>query len=204
MEHHSRIRLYCWRVTCVLVPIWKGLHSMSKFETIWKGSFVTISTISSNVNSRAVRKASMPLTWKNLIIRKPVICSITIFDSIFKCSYVGITIRLKFISKSTEVSIVIYSFKDGSIIEDRYWKSIKSVLLIILFDSRIFGFGLSLVIILNKMHTFAVFNHFCLPSSLFFISQLLRFKSKGVHVRKRVILEYLLNWLLFLLAFFYI
>ena len=63
-------------------------------------------------------QASVPFSRIYLIVAEPVIRSIATFDSVFEGAYIGVSVGLKLIPYTTEMSIVIDSLKNGSIIKD--------------------------------------------------------------------------------------
>ena len=93
-NHQQRywyIILHNYLNTYVFIAIWKSLLSKSKFKTIKK---VTLIFILSDVNTCAMRKASLPITTKQLVVTEPVESSITIFKSFLKVTYVGVSIGM--------------------------------------------------------------------------------------------------------------
>lgn len=60
----------------------------------------------------------MPFSRVYLIVAEPVIGSVAIFDPVFECADVGVSVGLELIPQATEMSVVIDSLKNGSVIED--------------------------------------------------------------------------------------
>ena len=142
----------------------------------------------------------MPFSRIYLIVAEPVIGPVAIFDPVFEGADVGVSVGLELIPQPTEMSVVVDSLKNWSIIEDWNRQSVEATFFVlfvnccILWRFRFFG------IILNEVYSAFGFDYICFEAFSFLVSQLCELEGECVHFGVWIYLEYFLYWQLLLIA----
>lgn len=103
-------------ITDVDVPIGEIFLPWTEFETIGKAPLVIVWT---EIVTLPMRESTHPFPWVHFMGIKPIIGALTTFDSLFKGTQVGVPVCLQLVTLSAGLWIMVYSFENGAVVEDR-------------------------------------------------------------------------------------